>query len=127
MSMLEKLEKEFSEGSSKTSEDNKKTINEDPIDHASHMFSQVLGDRDFEKLADPKRKEDIRGLLDILEKFYQEKVAPATATNQDLFDYIPLFCINGALIATRMNIVYEDYLKLVDIMMVVLGIMKEEV
>lgn len=116
MSILDKLEKEFHQKQE-----------EEVLNSAFYMNSQILGDREYDEPIDPNIKKDVKGLIDMLNELYEEKIHPSTATNQDLFDYIPLFCINGALIATRMNIVYEDYLKLTEIMMAVLGIIKEGV
>ena len=127
MSIIEKLEKEFS-GDEKKSDDN--TIadsQEEVLDASINVFQGVLGDRYYDKPLDPQIKENIRGLINMLEDFYKTKIDKPDATNLDAYDYIPLFCINGALIASLMDIPYDDYLKLVDIMMVVLDITKEEV
>lgn len=127
MSIIEKLEKEFS-GDEKKSDDN--TIpdsQEEVFDASINVFQGVLGDRYYDKPLDSNIKENIRGLLNMLEDFYKSKIDKPDATNLDAYDYIPLFCINGALIASLMDIPYDDYLKLVDIMMVVLDITKEEV
>ena len=97
------------------------------LDASINVFQGVLGDRYYDKPLDPNIKENIRGLLNMLEDFYKSKIDKPDATNLDAYDYIPLFCINGALIASLMDIPYDDYLKLVDIMMVVLDITKEEV
>lgn len=127
MSIIEKLEKEFS-GDGKKSDDNTITNSQEEVFDASiNVFQGVLGDRYYDKPLDPNIKENIRGLLNMLEDFYKSKIDKPDATNLDAYDYIPLFCINGALIASLMDIPYDDYLKLVDIMMVVLDITKEEV
>ena len=112
------------------SEEKREEINEEDavFNASSHMFFNILGeDKYYNQPLPPNIKENIRGCLDILETFYEQKIDPADATYIDAYDYIPLFTINGALIATLLNIPYEDYLKLVDIMMVVLDITKEEV
>lgn len=127
MSIIEKLEKEFS-GDEKKSDDNTITDSQEEVFDASiNVFQGVLGDRYYDKPLDSNIKENIRGLLNMLEDFYKSKIDKPDATNLDAYDYIPLFCINGALIASLMDIPYDDYLKLVDIMMVVLDITKEEV
>lgn len=127
MSIIEKLEKEFS-GDGKKSDDNIITDSQEEVFDASiNVFQGVLGDRYYDKPLDSNIKENIRGLLNMLEDFYKSKIDKPDATNLDAYDYIPLFCINGALIASLMDIPYDDYLKLVDIMMVVLDITKEEV
>lgn len=127
MSIIEKLEKEFS-GDGKKSDDNTITDSQEEVFDASiNVFQGVLGDRYYDKPLDSNIKENIRGLLNMLEDFYKSKIDKPDATNLDAYDYIPLFCINGALIASLMDIPYDDYLKLVDIMMVVLDITKEEV
>lgn len=127
MSIIKKLEKEFS-GDGKKSDDNTITDSQEEVFDASiNVFQGVLGDRYYDKPLDPNIKENIRGLLNMLEDFYKSKIDKPDATNLDAYDYIPLFCINGALIASLMDIPYDDYLKLVDIMMVVLDITKEEV
>ena len=131
MSMLEKLEKQFEENntSSESFSDNKNKINHDrrekDIDNAVTASQHVLGKRDFDEPLDPRIKKNVKDLLKLLEDFYDEKIGNSNATYQDACDYIPLFCINGALIATQLGIVYDDYLKLVDIMMVILDIVKE--
>lgn len=61
-------------------------------------------------------KEQIQGLIDMLQKFYDSKIAPPTATELDALEYIPLFCINGALIASLLGVTYEEYLMAVDYM-----------
>ena len=127
MSIIEKLEKEFS-GDGKKSDDNTITNSQKEVFDASiNVFQGVLGDRYYDKPLDSNIKENIRGLLNMLEDFYKSKIDKPDATNLDAYDYIPLFCINGALISSLMDIPYDDYLKLVDIMMVVLDITKEEV
>lgn len=127
MSMLERLEKEFSE--EKNQSNDRKSVDQDnkTIDASTSVWYNVLGDRYYDQPLDPSIRKNIRGLLDMLEDFYQKKISKPDATYLDAYDYIPLFCINGALIASFMDIPYEDYLKLVDIMMVVLDITKEEV
>lgn len=61
-------------------------------------------------------KEQIQGLIDMLQKFYDSKIAVPTATELDALEYIPLFCINGALIASLLGVTYEEYLMAVDYM-----------
>lgn len=127
MSILERLEKEFSDNKKKSDDNIITDSQEKVLDASINVFQGVLGDRYYDKLLDPSIKKNIRGLLNMLEDFYKSKIDRPDATNLDAYDYIPLFCINGALIASLMDIPYDDYLKLVDIMMVVLDITKEEV
>lgn len=127
MSIIEKLEKEFSRDGKKSDDNTITDSQEEVFDASINVFQGVLGDRYYDKPLDSNIKENIRGLLNMLEDFYKSKIDKPDATNLDAYDYIPLFCINGALIASLMDIPYDDYLKLVDIMMVVLDITKEEV
>lgn len=100
--------------------------NQEP-DNRENLFKNVLGEINYDAPIDPKIKKEIKWFIEMLDDFYEKKIAPPTATMTDAIDYIPLFCINGALISSLLDIPYDDYLKLVDIMIVVLNIQKEEI
>ena len=96
-------------------------------DNRENLFKDTLKNIDFNATLDPKIKKEIKWLIEMLDDFYSKKIEPPTATIKDAVDYIPLFYINGALISSLMDIPYDDYLKLVDIMIVALNIEKEEI
>lgn len=87
----------------------KKTIN------LLEVYDSIMEGRG-EKLLSNDMKEQIQGLIDMLQQFYDEQIAPATCTENDALEYLPLFCINGALLATMMDVTYDEYLLAVDYM-----------
>lgn len=87
----------------------KKTIN------LLEVYDSIMEGRG-EKLLSNDMKEQIQGLIDMLQQFYDEQIAPATCTENDALEYLPLFCINGALLATMMGVTYDEYLLAVDYM-----------
>lgn len=118
MTILEKLEDEFKKDS---------FIEKQAEEHGNReqIFSKILQSQDYEALLSDNLKNEIKWLIEMLQDFYDSKINKPDATVLDAIDYIPLFCINGALISSMMNIPYEDYLKLVDVMIVILGIQEE--
>lgn len=75
-----------------------------------------------EVLLSQNMKDQIQNLIDMLQKFCDEQIAPATCTENDALEYIPLFCISGALLASMMNVTYDEYLLAVDYMIRLLGL-----
>lgn len=78
--------------------------------------------KDMDLLLDPKVKEHIQELINMLQDFYDKKIAPQNSTLGDALDYIPLFTINGALIASVLGVTYDEYLVAVDAMIKVLDL-----
>lgn len=109
MSVIDKLEKEYEEEPKRQ----KSQVN---------IFERIVGDKEYSQPLDPQVKKEIRGLLDMLNDFYDTKIGAETSTLQDAFEYIPLFTVNGALIASMLGITYEEYLTIVDTMIVLLGL-----
>lgn len=120
MSMSERLEKEFA----KDNHDSEKSNTDNNL---HNVFAGVLGDQDYEKPIPDILKQEIKNMVSMLDDFYKKKIDPADATMLDAFEYIPLFCLNGAILASAMGIPYEDYLRIVDIMIVLSGVSTEDV
>lgn len=120
MSMSERLKKEFA----KDNHDSEKSNTDNNL---HNVFAGVLGDQDYEKPIPDILKQEIKSMVSMLDDFYKKKIDPADATMLDAFEYIPLFCLNGAILASAMGIPYEDYLRIVDIMIVLSGVSTEDV
>lgn len=84
-------------------------------------YDSIIDGRSEVLLSDSLKKQ-IQGFIDMLQKFYDEQIAPPTCTENDALEYIPLFCINGALIASMMNVTYDEYLLATDYMIRLLGL-----
>lgn len=77
-------------------------------------------------LLHPSIKKQIRDLIEMLQKFYDQKIDPADATENDALEYIPLFCINGLLIAAMLGVTYDEYLMAVDYMITLLDLEEKD-
>lgn len=117
MTIMDKLEKEFATDSTQST---KTSYQDSP-------FARVLGEHDYDQLIPEDLKHEIKELVKMLDDYYNKKIAPTEATMMDAFEYMPLFCLNGALMATFMNIPYEDYLRLTEVLIVLSGIKIEGV
>lgn len=84
----------------------------------------------FDKRADallhPSIKKQIQDLINMLQEFYDSKIDSAEATENDALEYIPLFCINGLLIASMLGVTYDEYLLAVDYMITLLDLEDKE-
>ena len=96
------------------------TNNRKTIDLTTAYDSIIDGRSDV--LLSEGMKKQIQDLINMLQKFYDEQIAPPTCTENDALEYIPLFCINGALIASMMNVTYDEYLLATDYMIRLLGL-----
>lgn len=88
-------------------------------------FKDMVSDHNDVLLHD-SIKEQIQGFIDMLQKFFDEKIAPSDATETDALEYIPLFCINGALVASMLGVTYDEYLLAVDYMIRLLDLEAKE-
>ena len=93
MSMLERLEKEFEK------------------DYGDGNFTDP-----HSVLLHPSIKKQIQDFIDMLQDFYDSKIDTPNATEGDALEYIPLFTINGALLASMLGTTYDEYLMAVDYM-----------
>ena len=90
-----------------------------------NMFKDITSDHDDVLLHDSIKKQ-IKGFIHMLQEFYDEKIAPPDATEVDALEYIPLFCVNGALIASMLGVTYDEYLLAVDYMIRMLDLEAKE-
>lgn len=70
-------------------------------------------------------KEQIKSFIDMLQQFYDEQIDTPDCTENDALEYIPLFNINGLLIAAMLNVTMEEYYMITDYMIRLLGIEAE--
>ena len=73
----------------------------------------------------PSIKKQIQGFIDMLQNFYDKKIDKPDATETDALEYIPLFNINGLLIASMLGVTMEEYYAITDYMIKILGIEAE--
>lgn len=73
----------------------------------------------------PSIKKQIQGFIDMLQEFYDKKIDNPEATELDALEYIPLFNINGLLIASMLGVTMEEYYLVTDYMIRLLGIEAE--
>lgn len=73
----------------------------------------------------PSIKKQIQGFIDMLQEFYDQKIDNPEATETDALEYIPLFNINGLLIASMLGVTMEEYYLITDYMIRLLGIEAE--
>lgn len=85
-------------------------------------FNEFFGADRSDNLLHPSIKKEIQKFIDMLQTFYEKKIEPTDATEIDALEYIPLFTINGALIASMLGVTYDEYLMAVDYMIRVLDL-----
>lgn len=73
----------------------------------------------------PSIKEQIQGCINMLQDFYDQKIDTPEATETDALEYIPLFNINGLLLASILGVTMEEYYLVTDYMIRLLGIEAE--
>lgn len=90
----------------------------------TRAYDDIFNQERSDTLLDESVKKNIKDLIDMLKTFYDEQIAPPTCTEYEALTYIPLFCINGALIASLMGITYDEYLLATDYMIRILDLEK---
>lgn len=92
----------------------------------TRAYDDIFTEKRNDTLLDESVKKNIKGLIDMLQDFYDKDIAPPTCTEYDALTYIPLFCINGALIASSMGVTYDEYLLATDYMIRLLDLESDE-
>ena len=92
----------------------------------THAYDDIFTEERNDVLLDESIKKNIKELIDMLQNFYEEQIAPPTCTEYDALTYIPLFCINGALIASLMGVTYDEYLLATDYMIRLLDLESDQ-
>ena len=82
--------------------------------------------KELEKPLTPEMKSALRGALDTLEKIYEEDILPETATVKTGLEYIPLFVIEGLLMAANLGVTQEELYAVTDYYAKSLRLYKEE-
>lgn len=113
MSMLKRLEKEFKEDENSSERENQST--------GSSFTDDLFPSHTNDKLSDSFKK-NVKDLIDMLQDFYEKKIDTPNATEFDALEYIPLFNINGLLLAALLDVTMEEYYLATDYMVRTLGL-----
>lgn len=89
-------------------------------------FNEFFGTNRSDTLLHPSIKKEIQSFITMLQTFYDSKIDVPTATEIDALEYIPLFTINAALVASMLGVTYEEYLMAVDYMIRALDLEERE-
>ena len=112
MSMLKRLEEEFKEDENSSKGENQST---------DSLMNDLFPSHTDDKLSDSFKK-NVKDLIDMLQDFYETKINTPNATEFDALEYLPLFNINGLLLAALLDVTMEEYYLATDYMVRVLGL-----
>lgn len=113
MSMLKRLEEEFKEDENSSKRESQSAD--------SSLMNDLFPSHTDDKLSDSFKK-NVKDLIDMLQDFYEIKINTPDATEFDALEYLPLFNINGLLLAALLDVTMEEYYLATDYMVRTLGL-----